>query len=118
MPDIVLVQPPIEDFFLTAKRTIPYGLACIAASLEEQGFSVAIIDALATNKSKIIPWPQEMAYLAQHYGKPDASPFALFHHYKHFGFSFVHLGQLVQQSGAFLVALWLAATMPLSCRKR
>jgi len=105
MPDIVLVQPPIEDFFLTAKRTIPYGLACIAASLEEQDFSVAIIDALATNKSKIIPWPQEMAYLAQHYGKPDTSPFALFHHYKHFGFSFVHLGQLVQQSGAFLVGI-------------
>jgi len=105
MPDIVLVQPPIEDFFLTAKRTIPYGLACIAASLEEQGFSVTIIDALATNKSKIIPWPREMAYLAPYYGKPDTSPFALFHHYKHFGFSFMHLGQLVQQSEAFLVGI-------------
>ncbi len=105
MPDVVLVQPPIEDFFLTAKRTIPYGLACIAASLEKQGFSVAIIDALATNKNKVIPWPQEMDYLAPHYGKPDISPFALFHHYKHFGFSFAHLGQLVQQSEAFLVGI-------------
>jgi radical SAM superfamily enzyme YgiQ (UPF0313 family) len=105
MPDIVLLQPPIEDFFLTAKRTIPYGLACIAASLEEQGFSVAIIDALATNKSKIIPWPEEMAYLAPYYGKPDTSPFALFHQYKHFGYSFSHLGQLVRQSGAFLVGI-------------
>ena len=43
MPDIVLVQPPIEDFFLTAKRTIPYGLACIGASLKEQGFSVKLM---------------------------------------------------------------------------
>ena len=105
MSDIVLVQPPIEDFFLTAKRTIPYGLACIAASLEEQGFSVAIIDGLATNKSKILPWPEEMAYLAPHFGKPDSSPFALFHNYKHFGYSFVHLGKLVRQSGAFLVGI-------------
>ncbi|MCD6429800.1 MAG: B12-binding domain-containing radical SAM protein [Deltaproteobacteria bacterium] len=105
MPDVVLVQPPIEDFFLTAKRTIPYGLACIAASLEEQGFSVAIIDGLATNKSRILPWPEEMAYLGPHYGKPDTSPFALFHNYKHFGYSFDHLGRLVQQSGAFLVGI-------------
>jgi len=105
MPDVVLVQPPIEDFFLTAKRTIPYGLACIAASLEEQGFSIAIIDGLATNKSKILPWPEEMAYLAPHYGKPDTSPFALFHNYKHFGYSFAHLGELVRQSGAFLVGI-------------
>lgn len=105
MPDVVLVQPPIEDFFLTAKRTIPYGLACIAASLEEQGFSVAIIDALATNKTKILPWPEEMAYLAPYYGKADTSPFSLFHHYKHFGYSFAHLGNLVRQSGAFLVGI-------------
>ena len=105
MSDVALVQPPIEDFFLTAKRTIPYGLACIGASLEEQGFAVAIIDGLATNKSKILPWPEEMAYLAPHFGKPDSSPFALFHNYKHFGYSFVHLGKLVRQSGAFLVGI-------------
>lgn len=105
MSDIVLVQPPIEDFFLTAKRTIPYGLACIAASLEERGFAVAIIDGLATNKSRIIPWPDEMAYLAPHFGKPDTSPFALFHNFKHFGYSFAHLGKLVHQSGAFLVGI-------------
>ena len=105
MSDIVLLQPPIEDFFLTAKRTIPYGLACIGASLEEQGFSVAIIDALATNKSRVISWPEEMAYLAPHFGRPDTSPFALFHKYRHFGYSFAHLGKLVRQSGAFLVGI-------------
>ena len=105
MPDIVLVQPPIEDFFLTAKRTIPYGLASIAANLEAQGFVVSIIDGLATNKSKVIAWPAEMAYLEPHYGRPDASPFALFHNYRHFGYSFDHLGMLVRQSGAFLVGI-------------
>lgn len=105
MTDIALVQPPIEDFFLTAKRTIPYGLACIGASLEEQGFSVAIIDGLATNKSRIHAWPDEMAYLEPYFGKSDSSPFALFHNYRHFGYSFAHLGKLVRQSGAFLVGI-------------
>ena len=37
--DILLIQPPIRDFYLTAKRTIPYGLASIAAGLIEAGFS-------------------------------------------------------------------------------
>ncbi len=105
MSDIALVQPPIEDFFLTAKRTIPYGLACIAANLEKHDFSVEIIDGLATNKSRLRPWPEEMAYLTPHYGKPDISPFALFHKYRHFGYSFDHLGKLVRESGAFLVGI-------------
>ena len=32
MVDILLIQPPIRDFYLTAKLTMPYGLACIAAA--------------------------------------------------------------------------------------
>jgi hypothetical protein len=52
MPDILLIQPPIQDFYLTAKRTMPYGLACIAGALRQAGFSVAILDALATAKTR------------------------------------------------------------------
>ena len=51
MTDILLIQPPIRDFYLTCKRTVPYGLSCIASSLIEVGFSVGIFDALATSKS-------------------------------------------------------------------
>ena len=47
MPDVVLIAPPIREFYLTKKRTIPYGLACIAKQLEQAGFSCTIIDALA-----------------------------------------------------------------------
>ena len=65
MPDILLVQPPIRDFYLTAKRTLPYGLACIAASLEKAGFSVDILDALATSRSRDIAWPENMNYLRE-----------------------------------------------------
>jgi hypothetical protein len=47
MTDVLLVQPPIRDFYLTPKRTIPYGLASIAAALIARGFEVDILDALA-----------------------------------------------------------------------
>ena len=43
MADILLIQPPVEDFYFTFKRSIPYGLASIAASLKQKGFSVEIL---------------------------------------------------------------------------
>jgi radical SAM superfamily enzyme YgiQ (UPF0313 family) len=105
MPDILLIQPPIRDFYLTAKRTIPYGLACIAPALIKSGFSVKILDALATSKSRACDLPREMDYLRKYYGRPDRSAFALFHQYRHFGYSFEHIGKMVKESGAFLVGI-------------
>ncbi|OQX01785.1 MAG: B12-binding domain-containing radical SAM protein, partial [Desulfobacteraceae bacterium IS3] len=105
MPDLLLIQPPIEDFYLTAKRTIPYGLACIASALMKSGFSVEIFDALASPKTRQLPIPPEMAFLAPYYEKSDISPFALFHGFKHFGYSFEHIGRIAQASGAFLIGI-------------
>ena len=105
MPDILLIQPPIQDFYLTAKRTMPYGLACIAASLRQAGFSVDILDGLATTKARVIPWPDELAFLAPYFGRIDRSPFALFHHFRHFGYSFQHIGRMAAQSGAHLIGI-------------
>ena len=105
MPDILLVQPPIRDFYLTAKRTVPYGLACIASALIEADFSVSILDGLATAKSKIIDLPETLTYLEPHYGKEDRTPFALFHHYRHYGYSFEHLARQAQIADAYLVGI-------------
>jgi hypothetical protein len=105
MPDILLIQPPIRDFYLTVKRTQPYGLASIAASLRKVGFSVEIFDGLSTTKSRIIPWPGQMDYLAPFYGRPDLSPFRLFHHYRRFGYSLEHIAKQAEASGAFLIGI-------------
>jgi radical SAM superfamily enzyme YgiQ (UPF0313 family) len=105
MVDVLLIQPPIRDFYLTVKRTIPYGLSCLAAALTEEGFSVRILDALATSKSRIIDLPGEMAYVQKYFANPDRSPFALFHHYRHFGYSFDYIEKLVRESNAVLVGI-------------
>lgn len=105
MPDILLIQPPVRDFYLTAKRTIPYGLTCIASALMDSGFSVAILDGLATSKSRVCKLPDEMSYLHPYYGRPDLSPFALFHHFRHYGYSFDTIAKKAAESGAFLVGI-------------
>jgi len=102
---ILLVQPPIRDFYFTRKRSIPYGLACIASALQYQGFSVSILDALATTKTRERSTPPSMDYLQPFYGRPDLSPFSLFHGYKHFGLSFEAIGKKAAESGAFLVGI-------------
>ncbi len=103
--DIALIQPPIRDFYLTAKRTFPYGLACIAAALMDGGLSVALIDALATAKSRPVDPPPEMRYLGDFYGREDRSPFCLFHRYRHYGYSFEHVARLAAASGAPLIGI-------------
>ncbi len=105
MTDILLIQPPIRDFYLTAKRTIPYGLSSIASVLIQNGFSVDLFDGLATGKSRILEFPEEMEYLKRFYGKPDLSPFSLFHHFRHFGYSFETIGKMARDSGAYLVGI-------------
>ena len=105
MPEILLIQPPIQDFYLTRKRTIPYGLASLAAALETAGFTVGLFDALATAKSRPLRRPDTMAYLDAYYGRPDISPFALFHQYRHFGYSYQHLKKIIKESGAFMVGI-------------
>jgi anaerobic magnesium-protoporphyrin IX monomethyl ester cyclase len=105
MTDVLLVQPPIRDFYLTAKRTIPYGLASIAAALAARGFAVEILDALASSKSRPAALPAEMSDLDKFYGRPDVSPFALFHRFRHFGASFDTIGRKARESGAWLVGI-------------
>ncbi|WDP88732.1 MAG: B12-binding domain-containing radical SAM protein [Desulfobacter sp.] len=105
MPRVVLVQPPIREFYLTRKRTIPYGLAAIAAGLKKEGFETRIIDGLATAKSKPRDWPGAFHYLAPFYGRTDSSPFALFHRFSHFGYSHQHIARLVRDARPMAVGI-------------
>lgn len=105
MVDVLLVQPPITDYYHTAKRTIPYGLASIAAAVNQAGFSVAILDAMARGKSRIVDPPAELDHLRFFHGRPDQSPFGLFHRFRHYGYSLEYLGQRIKAAGAFLVGI-------------
>jgi len=102
---VILVQPPLEDFYLTNKRTIPYGLSSIATSIRKSGFDVEILDSLATNKSKKIDYPNEFSFLLPFYGKKDLTAFSLFHEFKHFGYSYEFIGTKIREKTPFLVGI-------------
>jgi anaerobic magnesium-protoporphyrin IX monomethyl ester cyclase len=103
--DVLLLQPPIRDYYLTAKRTIPYGLVSIAASLVQNGFTVQVFDALATAKARPEIPPPELSYLIEFYGKPDCAPFCLFHQFQYFGYHFEYIAKVVKESKARVVGI-------------
>jgi len=96
---ILLIQPPIQDFYQTAIRTQPIGLAYLAASLKSNGYEVEILDC-QTEKRKTIPLPPELSYLRDYYPSPNLSPFKLYTHYYHFGLEWKEIQEKVKNSGA------------------
>ena len=96
---ILLIQPPIEDFYRTSIRTQPIGLAYLAASLRNHGHEVEILDC-QTEKKKSIPIPGELSYLRDFYPFNDQSPFKLYSGYYHFGMGWEEIGQKIGDSEA------------------
>ena len=96
---ILLIQPPIRDFYQTSIRTQPLGLAYLAASLQRCGQEVEILDC-QTERKKSIPIPSELFYLRDLYPFCDRSPFKLYTGYFHFGMGWEEIGQKIKDSRA------------------
>lgn len=86
MKKAILIQPPIEDFYLTFVRTYPLNLCYLGDVLEKNGFDVEIVDMLDGCR-EILPFPKDFYELKSHYLPWDKSPYSLFKHYQRFGYS-------------------------------
>jgi len=96
---VLLIQPPIRDFYRTSMRTQPIGLAYLAASLAAHGHSVEILDC-QTEKKRSVPLPPELTYLKEYYPFDDRSPFKLYSGYYHFGMGWEEIGRRIEDAQA------------------
>ncbi len=96
---ILLIQPPVRDFYQTSIRTQPIGLAYLAASLKRNAHEVEILDC-QTEAKKSIPIPVELSYLKDFYPFNDQSPFKLYSGYYHFGMDWAEIRKKVEDSRA------------------
>jgi len=96
---ILLIQPPIRDFYQTSIRTQPIGLAYVAASLKSHGHEVEILDCQIEKRTST-PIPSELSYLRDFYPFNDRSPFKLYTGYYHFGMGWEEIGQKIKDSMA------------------
>lgn len=87
---VVLVQPPIADFYDTDIRLQPIGLCYLKASVKAflPDVEVIIRDYHHGHGRRTVPLPKALKYLRHYYPVADKSPFSTFHQYYHFGASF------------------------------
>ena len=87
---VVLVQPPVQDFYDTDVRLQPIGLCYIKAAVKKHLPEVDVIikDYHRGFGRRTVPIPKALSYLSEYYSVADQSPFSGFHQYYHFGRSF------------------------------
>lgn len=101
MVKVLLIQPPIQDFYRTAFREYPLGLLYLAASLEREGLDVSLLDARLCKKPKKIATPKIFEYLKNYYTRENS----IFLDYKHFGVDFEEIGRLTKKTGPDIVVV-------------
>ena len=104
---VLLLQPPVEDFYNTDIRLQPIGLAYLKAAVKKYlpEVLIKIKDYHHGRGRRTIPLPRELAYLKDYYAKDDKSPFSTFHHYYHFGANFDVIAEEVAQEKPDLVGI-------------
>jgi len=104
---LVLVQPPIQDFYDTEIRLQPLGLAYLKAAVKKHlpEVEVVIKDFHQGRGRRTVALPGELTYLKDYYPFPDQSPFSLFYQYYHFGAPFETIAREVAHEKPDLVGI-------------
>jgi radical SAM superfamily enzyme YgiQ (UPF0313 family) len=84
---VLLIQPPVQDFYDTDVRLQPIGLCYLRAAVKKYLSDVDVIikDYHGGCGRRTVAVPKELRYLTEYYPVADKSPFSTFHQYYHFG---------------------------------
>ncbi|MBF0529403.1 MAG: B12-binding domain-containing radical SAM protein [Deltaproteobacteria bacterium] len=95
---LLLLNPPIRDFYDTEIRLQPLGLAMIKAAVRKYVPQVEVIikDYHHGHGRRTVPIPSALAYVKEFYSVPDQSPFSTFHQFYHFGAAYEDLARDVE----------------------
>jgi radical SAM superfamily enzyme YgiQ (UPF0313 family) len=87
---VLLIQPPVQDFYDTDVRLQPIGLAYLKAAVRKflPEIDIVIKDYHGGLGRRTVTIPKELSYLTDYYPVADMSPFSTFHRFYHFGKSF------------------------------
>jgi len=82
----LLIQPPIEDFYLTPHRLAALGLKALIPSLEEAHWDWKILNyPIQDPRGRAKPMPEELAYLDPFLVRGEGGPVSWFRGWRRFG---------------------------------
>jgi anaerobic magnesium-protoporphyrin IX monomethyl ester cyclase len=100
---VLLVQPPIEDFYDTSVRTYPLALAYMAASIA--GLCDVSVSDLRTGSKRVVRQPGLFEELRAFYQDDGYTPFSLFKRFYRFGASPGEIRAVIRREAPDLVAV-------------
>src|SRR4029434_6383673 len=103
---VLLIQPPVQDFYDTDVRLQPIGLCYLKAAVKKHlpDVEVMIKDYHGGCGRRTVTIPRELRYLTDYYPVADKSPFSTFHQYYHFGKPFDEIEAEVATLKPYVVA--------------
>ncbi len=102
---VLLISPPIFDFYTTIGRLEPLGLYYLKSAVSDiPDLEVEIYDSHKKRKSKIIQRPEIFSYLSEIYSE-DRSVFSLLNHYKRFGVSYDRIITHIKDSNYDIIGI-------------
>jgi len=105
---VLLVQPPIEDFYDTSIRTYPLALAYLAGSVS--GLCDVSVADLRTGSKRVVKQPRLFEELRAFYRDDGYTPFSLFTRFYRFGASPVEIKRIIEREAPDMVAIASAYT--------
>jgi len=104
---LVLIQPPVEDFYDTDVRLQPIGLAYLAGAVRDHlpEVEIEILDFHHGWGRRSLRLPKELSYLREYYPHHDESPFSTFHQYYRFGASDADIARVLQEKDPDVVGI-------------
>jgi len=104
MKKVLLIQPPIHDFYFTFPRNYPLGLLYLGTVLKKEGFKVKILNALEEKKKITLKIPPQFSYLKRYY-HPNLSPFKLFDNFYHFGMEWEKIEEIIKKENPQIIGI-------------
>ncbi len=98
---ICLVNPPVEDFYITGVRRQPLGLLYIAGALRSAGYDPLLLNFHSPKKS-VLDLPGEFSYLRKYIDHPDPLLKFPFRNYQHFGLSWQEIGERIKRTNGHI----------------
>ena len=104
---VLLIQPPLQDFYTTPQRLIPLGLCSLKGAIKKflPQTEVLIRDFHHEKGRKTISLPKDLSFLKEYYPESDQSPFSVFGPYYHFGESFEEITLEVEKIKPDLIGI-------------
>jgi hypothetical protein len=104
---LLLLQPPIQDFYDTEIRLQPVGLAYLKAAVKQHlpQIEVIIKDYHHGWGRQTVTVPRELQYLKEYNAHADSSPFSTFHYFYHFGAGYQAIADEVYKQKPDLIGI-------------